>query len=203
MFLESIRILKCKPQLIKYHNERVNNTLKVHYGTSKKINLANFIDTSNLEPSVEYKCRVIYDRAIQSVELLPYVRRSIYSIQLVKMMNTIEYPYKRVERNELDQLYSMRGKHDEIIILNNQGFVTDAYYYNIILAKDGKLYTPDTCLLNGVMRASLLNKSILDETKIHKNDIPNYDKIFLVNAMNPLGTVSIEISNIHFPENGG
>ncbi|MBK6364984.1 MAG: hypothetical protein IPF52_16435 [Saprospiraceae bacterium] len=46
----------------------------------------------------------------------------------------IEYPYKWVERPELDEVFRQRGNTDEIINIR-KGWVTDAYYYNLVLKK--------------------------------------------------------------------
>jgi len=198
MFIESIRILRNKPQLIAYHNTRLNHTMRDHYQNVKKIDLKKAIDTSLLDISTEYKCRVIYNESIISLEYHPYIRKEIKTIKVVWSEESINYKYKKVDRAELDALFAQRGSADEIIIVNPEGFITDAYYYNIILEKNGLLLTPDSNLLNGVMRSNLLSKGKIQIKPIHIDCLKEYGKIYLVNALNPFGYVKIEIGNVVF-----
>ncbi|MBK8371293.1 MAG: hypothetical protein IPL20_08025 [Saprospiraceae bacterium] len=55
----------------------------------------------------------------------------------------IEYPYKWVERPELDEVFRQKGNADEIIIIR-KGWVTDAYYYNLVFEKMVNFYTAYT-----------------------------------------------------------
>jgi 4-amino-4-deoxychorismate lyase len=198
MFIESIRILRNKPQLIAYHNARLNHTIRNHYHNVKKIDLKKVINTSLLEDNSEYKCRVLYNESIIAIEYQPYIRKSIKTLKIVHSQNVINYPYKKVDRPELDVLFSQRGIADEIIIVNPEGFITDAYYYNIIVEKNGVFFTPNSNLLNGVMRSHLLSKGKIHLKKIHIDRLKEYEKIYLVNALNPLGVVKIEIGQVIF-----
>jgi 4-amino-4-deoxychorismate lyase len=196
MFVESIRILKGKPRLINYHNSRLNTTCNAHYVKFKNIDLKKVIEPNHLDLDKEYKCRVMYNESIISIDYQPYHRRDIRSLKIVYSKNPINYTYKKVERPELDVLYAQMDTADEIIIVNPNGFISDAYYYNIILEKEGLLFTPDTNLLNGVMRTHLLSKGKIQVKTIHIDQLHEFEKIYLINALNPLGMVEVDINNV-------
>jgi 4-amino-4-deoxychorismate lyase len=138
----------------------------------------------------------MYNESIISIDYQPYHRRDIRSLKIVYSKNPINYTYKKVERPEIDVLFAQMDTADEIIIVNPNGHITDAYYYNIILEKDGLLFTPDSNLLNGVMRSHLLTKGKIQEKTIHIDQLHEYDKIHLVNALNPLGMVKVDIEDV-------
>ena len=196
MFIESIRILYNKPRLLKYHNRRLNTTFEDHYEKKAKIDLKNLVQTDHLDKRIEYKCRVVYDQNIVSIDCQPYHRKIISKIKVVYSQKAIDYRYKWAERKDLDELFALKGTADEIIIVSPDGYITDAYYYNVILEKDGVLFTPDTKLLKGVMRSHLLSKGKIQEKTIHIDQLYEYEKIHLVNALNPLGMVKIGIEDV-------
>lgn len=196
MFIESIRILNNKPRLLKYHNRRLNTTIRSHYENKVKIDLKSIIQTDHLDKKVEYKCRVVYDQNIVSIEFQPYQRKIINKIKVVYSQKAIDYRYKWVERKDLDELFSLKDEANEIIIVNPDGHITDAYYYNVILEKEGLLFTPNTNLLNGVMRRNLLSKGKIQEKTIHIDQLHEFEKIYLINALNPLGMVKIGIEDV-------
>lgn len=196
MFIESVRILKNKPRLLKHHNRRLNSTIAEHYENMAKIDLKSIIQTDHLDKRIEYKCRVVYDQNIVSIDCQPYHRKIISKIKVVYSQKAIDYRYKCVERNDLDELFSLKDTADEIMIVNPDGFITDAFYYNIIFEKDRTLFTPDTKLLKGVMRSHLLSKGKIQEKTIHIDQLYEYEKIHLVNALNPLGMVKVDMERV-------
>ena len=199
MFLESIRIYKNKPCLIKYHNLRLNNTIKHHFGNNTPyINISDYLSTDELNPNLEYKCRVIYSTSVISVEYEKYNRKIIKTIKAVFANKPIDYSYKKVLRPELDKLFEQRGNADEIMIIDNKGFITDAYYYNYVFEKESKFYTPETNLLPGVMRSSLIDKNKILLKNFHSTEIKSFERIHLINALNPLGKIKIHTENIVF-----
>jgi len=106
--------------------------------------------------------------------------------------NDIAYEYKWVDRPELDRLFSHKGEASEIIIIKD-GKVTDGFYYNLVFEKEGKLFTSDTPLLQGTQRASLIQKGKITETTISEEDIFDFDKIHLINAMTLPGKLVVDI----------
>ncbi|MBP7901686.1 MAG: aminotransferase class IV [Spirochaetes bacterium] len=84
---------------------------------------------------------------------------------------------------------------DEIIILKN-GMVTDSSFSNLAFYDSGKWFTPETFLLNGIMRQKLLADNIIHEKKIAVNDMKKYEKISFINSMLDLGECCISLEMV-------
>lgn len=110
------------------------------------------------------------------------------------MADHISYTYKYEDRSALKKLFNQRENHSEILIIKN-GIVTDCFYYNVAFYSDA-WYTPKQPLLNGTMRASLLDQKIINLADISLEDIPKYTKICLFNALNPFGEIVLAIDTI-------
>ena len=78
--------------------------------------------------------------------------------------------------------------YDEIY-LNERGEVTEGARSNIVIEKDGTLFTPpiSSGLLNGIYRQSLQ----LEEKVLYKSDLLNCDKIYCINSVR--GMVEVEL----------
>lgn len=140
------------------------------------------------------KCRVLYNGSIKRIEIAPYQINPINSLTLV-YDDLINYAHKWVDRTALAELYHTKGKSDDILIVKN-GLLTDSYYCNVALSKNGKWYTPAKPLLKGVRRAQLLSNSLIIEEEIHHEDLQHYDEIRLFNAMIEFGEISLSTRSI-------
>ncbi len=78
---------------------------------------------------------------------------------------------------------------DEVIFTNEKGFVTEGAISNIFLKKDGKWFTPhqDCGLLNGIMRAKLIEKLHAKEDFLTVDNLKNADEIIICNAVRGIG----------------
>ncbi len=74
---------------------------------------------------------------------------------------------------------------DDVLLWNEDGYITETTITNVFVRRDGKLITPPvSCgLLGGVMRAHLLNSREAEEGLIHKNCIKPGDSLLLANAV--------------------
>lgn len=138
------------------------------------------------------KCRILYDKNVRDVDFTHYSIRKIRKLCTVQNDN-ISYSHKFADRPELDKLYHLKGHADEIIIIKN-GLITDAYYYNIVMERNGRLFTPALPLLQGTRRASLLEKGKIEPIDIPIDLIYDYDALYLVNALTPLGDIKVQIN---------
>ena len=86
---------------------------------------------------------------------------------------------------------------DDILVVK-KGQISDSFYANVVFW-DGKEYiTPDTPLLPGTMRASLLNKGLIREDSISPDDLSKFAGIKLINAMYDLQVAAeLPIKAIH------
>lgn len=140
------------------------------------------------------KCRIRYNTQIEDVVFSPYSRRTIDSLRLVGC-DDIDYHLKYADRSIFDELSKMRSGCDEILVVRN-GFVTDTSFSNVAFAKGGKLFVPDTFLLNGCMRQKLLREGKAAAVPVRPSDIHTFEKVFLINAMLDPGDIGISTSCI-------
>jgi para-aminobenzoate synthetase/4-amino-4-deoxychorismate lyase len=86
----------------------------------------------------------------------------------------------------------------EVIFLNEKNEVTEGAISNIIIAKDGRWYTPpqECGLLNGVYRGYLLETaSCLGEKVLHFHDLQNADRLYICNAIRGLRQAELMTSD--------
>jgi 4-amino-4-deoxychorismate lyase len=197
LLVESIRLEEGKLQNISFHNDRIIRSLSGIFGITTDVNLEKIVTIPDEARKGVFKCRVVYDNEIRKVEFIPYVIKRITSLKIVED-NTIEYPYKYVNRKHIDLLFSKRERADDILILRN-GMVTDTSYANVIFRDlNGDWVTPSTFLLSGTRRKSLLIGGVIKEADITYRDISKYTEIRLINAMIGLNdTVGIPIGDIY------
>ena len=92
---------------------------------------------------------------------------------------------------ERSMSFIKNGEIYDEIFMNEKGEVTEGARSNIVIEKEGVLYTPPISvgILNGVYRQSILDK--VEERVLYKEDILNADKIFCVNSVR--GMVEVEL----------
>ncbi len=195
LLVESIKVWNGSLCYMKYHEARINKTRKAIFNTDLPIHLKEKIFVPKEFKIGLVKCRVLYDTDIDEVSFSTYKIREIKTLKLV-FATGISYEHKFLERRSLDILWGERGIHDEIIIIKD-GCVTDAYYYNLVFENKQGYFTPKYPLLRGVRRQVLLDKSSLCTEEIKVEDIKKYDKVHLINAMTPLGRITVDIGQIY------
>ncbi len=196
-YFETIQLLNGELKNLEFHQERFEQT------RSEKLRLKNhplLAEVIKLPRGLEQgvmKCRVIYDKKIVRIEYEPHRTYKIRSLKLV-FSDTIEYGFKNTDRDELELLFHQREDCDDILVVK-KGCITDSFYANVIFW-DGKMWmTPDTPLLPGTMRASLLTAGAVMEEHITPDDLERFQKAKLINAMNNLRNgPEIPIESIHF-----
>lgn len=194
LLLESIKILNGKVYNVTFHEQRANRSRKMIFGLERPLNLKKAIVVPEEFKKGLVKCRVIYGESIESVSFTMYEKRKINSAKVIYADHVL-YDHKYVIRKVLDDLYAKREDHDEIIIIKN-GFVTDAYYYNVVFEKEGKFFTSDTPLLRGIQRERLIHSKKVQVIPIGSEDISSFDRVHFVNALNGLGKCVINIKNL-------
>lgn len=194
-FIETICINDGVIENLSAHNERMNNTIRMHYGSSiAPVSLEDYITADGCTQRT--RCRVEYTSVVEKVEYFPYRIREVKSLQLVND-DTAEYSFKYTDRTVLDRNFALRGNADDVVIVRS-GMLTDTSIANIALYKEGKWYTPKYPLLKGTGRARLLAEGIIEEDSIMANCLHKYEKVRLFNAMISFGEVEIDINNV-FP----
>jgi len=91
------------------------------------------------------------------------------------------------------------GEIFDLIFRNEKEEITEGARSNIVILKDGKLYTPPTSsgLLNGCFRQKYLQEVLpkfslkLEEKVLYKDDIINADKIYCINSVREMVEVEL------------
>jgi 4-amino-4-deoxychorismate lyase len=193
LLVESIWVKNKIVMNIACHQQRYASTLHDLYPQTKPMDLNHAIDI-DLCPNNDVKCRIIYSDTLHSVEYHTYIRKPICSLKCIET-NDLNYTHKYLNRDALTELYAKREGCDEIIIINN-GYITDAYYYNLVFENDYGLFTPKIPLLAGTMRQHLLFNRVVSPASITFKDLNAFKNIHLINALNPLGYQQVNKASV-------
>ncbi|MBE9518945.1 MAG: aminotransferase class IV, partial [Bacteroidetes bacterium] len=135
-------------------------------------------------------------KEIELIEFEPYQAQKVRSLKMV-YSDSIDYRFKYADRSELEILFQQRGDCDDILVVK-KACVSDSFYANVVFWDGLAWVTPDTPLLPGTMRASLLADGLIQESRITPEDLHRYQKLKLINAMNDLRNApEIPLESIH------
>ena len=172
----------------------MRNAMETLFHTKYSILLADILSHECVPSEGLFKTRIIYDSEIKKIEFVPYIMRPVQSLKLIHD-NSISYKYKFLDRATLDNLFAQRAEADDILIVRD-GLITDTWYANIILKKEGRWFTPDSYLLNGTMRQSLLDAGLVEEIRIGVSDLKQYQSARMINSMLGMDGPEISINSI-------
>ncbi len=175
--LETIRIENGEALNISYHNQRFNRSRKELFSIDRSIDLSKVITPPD---KGVYRCRILYDHNIRTIEYLSYQPKIIQTIAIVE--SSISYPYKYADRKQLEALLATSPQADDVLISQN-GYLTDTTIANIALLEKGRWITPDNPLLEGTTRRRLINEGFLTPKSIIIDEINQFDGFALMNAM--------------------
>ena len=91
--IETIKLKDGVLQNIQLHNKRINYSRLKLYGWSKDILLGKKDLGIDEYCKGVFKCRVLYNKSIESIEILPYQMKKINSLKMV-FSDFISYDYK-------------------------------------------------------------------------------------------------------------
>jgi 4-amino-4-deoxychorismate lyase len=177
LLLETIRIENGDIYNLPYHQARSDRSRKVLFGTTDTLSLSSVI-----QPPSDglYRCRILYGREVHSVEYTPYLPKKIQRLQIIS--SDISYDHKYADRSGLEALLQQCRDSDDILI-EKEGYLTDTSIANIAFYNGKQWLTPETPLLHGTMRQSLIDSGFLQTAKIKKEEIESYSHVALMNAM--------------------
>jgi 4-amino-4-deoxychorismate lyase len=175
-FFETIKIKDKKIYNLFYHQKRYETTIKKFNG--KIYNLADFI-----KPPDEklYRCKIIYDeKGINDVSFYRYEQKKPTSFKIINI--DFDYSFKYLNRDNLEKAFSNKKECDDIIMVKDN-LITDTFSANIAFYHNNKWITPKTPLLRGTTRERYLQKGLLHAKDIRVEDLSDFKKIALMNAM--------------------
>ncbi len=177
LFFETLKIQNGKILNLDQHNLRLNRTIYDIFGKKEMFNLLDFIKVPD---NKTYRCKVIYNKNIQSVDFIPYTKRAFQSFKIIH--STINYPHKSVNRDALNKLFEQRGICDDILIIKD-GLLSDTSIANIAIYDGYQWTTPKKPLLLGTQRAKLLKNKLIIEKDIKIKDMKNIVHFAIINAL--------------------
>ncbi|MBD7915211.1 aminotransferase class IV family protein, partial [Clostridium sp. Sa3CUN1] len=112
-------------------------------------------------------------------------------------IKSINYLENILEREE-----AIKNGYDEVIFLNESGYLSEGSMSNIFIIKNNKIFTPDINqgLLPGIIRNFIVERYNVIEKRITLEELFNADEIFITNSI--LGIMKIsKIENKILVEN--
>ena len=187
LLLETIKVEDGKVLNLFYHQKRCNQSRQTLFGAKDTLELASKI----IAPKKGlYRCRIVYGEKLNSIKYIPYTPKEINSLKIVS--SDIEYSHKYANRESLDALRISHPNVDEIII-EQEGYLTDTTIANIAFYTGKQWITPKKPLLQGTMRAKLIEEGLLKTADISKEDLPKFTQVALMNAMIGFKVLNIDI----------
>ena len=186
LLLESIRVQDGVPELLAYHQRRVDRCRKVLYPKAPALKLQRILETIPLPQHGVHKLRLEYGEKLAGHEILPYDVTSLTRLRIVDA-DHLRYGKKYADRAAIRELYTQRGDCDDVLMVQ-RGHVTDTSYANVALYDGSNWYTPAWPLLRGTRREWLLENGTLRASVIRERDLHHFEKLRLINAMLPWGT---------------
>jgi len=189
LLLETIRIEDGKVHNLSYHQQRCNQSRQTLFGSKDTLDLSSQIEVPK---KGLYRCRIVYGEELNSIEYIPYTPKNIHSLKIVS--SDIQYAHKYANREALNALLISHPNVDEVII-EQEGVLTDTTIANIAFYDGKRWVTPKKPLLQGTMRAKLIDEGFLETTDISKDELHKYTHVALMNAM--IGFTILNHFNIH------
>lgn len=183
MLIETIRIFRRKAENLPWHQARLEHAQNVLFGKTGTIDLEHVVKIPRGLGQGLYKCRVLYDIQVNTVDFEPYFPKVIKRVALVHN-DEINYSFKFADRHLLQQLLHQSGA-DEIILVKH-GFITDTSFSNLAFFDGTRWLTPATPLLEGTRRTQLISAGDLIPAEIKVADLAHFQSFKLINALLPM-----------------
>lgn len=207
---ETIHV-KDKPILLHEHINRINSASKI-------LNINRIVDENEVRDFIEkysinnvaFKITVTEKSIIYSTREIPYNEENYkkgFNVGLSKVLrnSTSKLTYIKSTCYIENMLEKQQGEalgHNEMIFLNEKGYITEGCTSNIFFIKQGKLYTPKVqCgLLDGILRQWVINNFEVEQGEYALKDLEKSEGIFVTNSLIGIMKVS-KFNGINFSEN--
>lgn len=186
-YFETLKVINQQCPLLKYHELRFLHTHLSIWGKAPSQCLKEILENhfrhhpDTYQKGIPYKCHISYDQIHHAINMIPYQKKKINFLRLVDL-SSINYPFKSEDRSCFLSITALIQEGTEAIIIKN-GLLRESTFTNIALLGPQGWITPEEPLLEGTRRAFLLEKGILKKGQIKVEQIGDYSKIRLFNAM--------------------
>lgn len=187
-------LVKEKPLFLEEHIKRLNNGINIlKIGEAIEVEyISNIINDFNIkncvlkiivtEKNILLETRELlyksgdYLRGF-SLKVAKTIKNSTSKLTYIKSMNYLE--------NILEREEALEKGYNEVIFLNEKGYVSEGSFSNIFAVKNNVIFTPkiSSGLLPGVVRNHLIKNYDVIEKEVSLDDIINADEIFITNSL--------------------
>jgi 4-amino-4-deoxychorismate lyase len=177
LLLETIKIEGGEMHNLSYHQQRCDKSRLDLYHATNTLSLRVMIKPPK---TGLYRCRILYDKTLQTIEYIPYQEKVIRTLKIIEA--DLSYNHKYANRDAINRLLSLNPNMDDILI-EQDGYIKDTSIANIAFFDGTNWLTPSQPLLEGTMRAKLIDEGFLQTKTIKKEDLYKYSQVALMNAM--------------------
>jgi len=193
-------LVKRKPVFLKEHIERLNKGIRVlELGDEILLeDILNIIDKYSIKNCVlkiaVSEKNIVIETRDNKYKTGDYLKGFYLKISNINRNSKSKLTYIK-STNYLDNILqreeALKNGYDEVLFLNEKGFVAEGSVSNIFLIKENKIYTPkvESGLLPGVVRKFIIDEFNVIEKEIIIEDLFNADEIFITNSL--LGVMGI------------
>ena len=114
--LETIYLENGQCQNIDYHNQRFNETRRAVFVNLQEKNLSDLIKIPEEYKKGNFRCRVIYENEIESINFVEYTQKAIKKLKLIDIGDW-DYSHKYADRSFLTQLLQKNPDVDEVMMI--------------------------------------------------------------------------------------
>lgn len=190
--IETLKVENLTPILFEKHIERLKKSAR---DLNFKFN--NIISKIQFDKDGMYRILLSKDGSFD-IQYKPLTNISTNKIIISKNIvnsSDIFLRHKTTYRPYYEQAFNKikLGEIYDEIFFNERGELTEGARSNIVLQRNGKLYTPPcSCgLLNGTYRQYLLEKKLIQEKVLYNSDLNNAEKIFCINSVRGMRLVQL------------
>lgn len=192
---ETLSIIDGQVQNLPYHQQRFEQAVSTFFGREPTFSLAQILHIPTEFQHGKIRCRIDYNAEQFEVKFFPYDPKQIQQFRCVEVENW-DYSLKYSDRKRFDLLNILQN--EEVIIINN-GNVSDCSIGNLLFLKSNVWYSPQDYLLKGTQLTQLIEQGKVHLVKITQADLGQYEKIMLINALNPFDeSRALSCSQIYF-----
>lgn len=191
---ETMLVENAEVFLLDYHIARLKKSSEYFLFNFDESEIRKIIvnEIKKTDSNNSYRLKIILNKwGTIKTELNNFVEsKDLFKIKISKTQvnSKNKFLYHKTTMREL-YIYELEKakneKIDEVIFLNEQGFVTEGTFTNIFIKRDNEIYTPslENGLLAGCYREFLINSNQVKEKNLTLDDLKNADEIFLTNSL--------------------
>lgn len=188
--IETIRVEKKTPFLLDYHLKRLEwSAYRFGYlfNVERVRDEVMMICNSVNEPLYRLRLELLPSGKVNfhyPLEIGPNKLRVGLANEFINRDNIFLY-HKTSIRDIYNFALLKRPDCQDVILWNEEGYITESTIANVVVVIDGVHYTPpvECGLLPGTYRQYLIDTGKIIEKRIHKEMLPFVDKIYLINSV--------------------